>query len=421
MKLGFKFFTSTCLAPALASLLLGVPLLNEPVSAERFTRAALKLEPPSQSFAKKRRERLDPVEYSVNGDGMLSVSTTPKSSSVYNGQIAGRTRDNRILTFTLQPKLQKYAETLISEASAPHAAIVAMEPFTGKILAIAGRSSSLDNAALHSGYRAASLFKIITSAAALERSQLEPNSPIRYRGGTYTLNKWNFKPSSQRDNRVMSFQTALAKSCNPAFARIALGYLDHETVEHYLDRFHFNDEIPFELPTEPSAAHVPDGEYDFARTAAGFGEVYISPIHAATLMSSVANGGMLPQPTIVDRILNNRGTEVSHMDSEVIARVLQPSTAFTLMNMMEATTTEGTSRREFFVGKKPRLPNVRVAGKTGTLRGKVPAGINNWFIGAAPIEDPSLVVAVVVVDPNRVTTKASRLARKLIEHQFKSS
>jgi peptidoglycan glycosyltransferase len=78
--------------------------------------------------------------------------------------------------------------------------------------------------------------------------------------------------------------------------------------------------------------------------------------------------------------------------------------------MMTATTTIGTSRKEF-LGKVPW----EVAGKTGTLKGDNPKGLNNWFIGAAPLENPRIAVAVIVINPSQVSSKASHIGRLILE------
>ena len=143
----------------------------------------------------------------------------------------------------------------------------------------------------------------------------------------------------------------------------------------------------------------------------------VSPIHAAAFMSGIANGGMLPRPQIVDTVVSPDGSVIHKQKSEVLQRIVQESTATSLMEMMRNTTTIGTSRREFMRGSTPTLGNIDVAGKTGTLTGHNPQGLNNWFIGAAPISNPQIAVAVITVDPQR-SSKASHLGRLVIQRFF---
>jgi cell division protein FtsI/penicillin-binding protein 2 len=134
-------------------------------------------------------------------------------------------------------------------------------------------------------------------------------------------------------------------------------------------------------------------------------------------MSGIANGGMLPRPQIVDTVVSPDGTVIHKQKSEVLQRIVEESTAESLMEMMRNTTTIGTSRREFMRGSTPTLGPIDVAGKTGTLTGDNPQGLNNWFIGAAPITNPQLAVAVITVDP-RQSSKASHLARLVFQRYF---
>jgi cell division protein FtsI/penicillin-binding protein 2 len=134
-------------------------------------------------------------------------------------------------------------------------------------------------------------------------------------------------------------------------------------------------------------------------------------------MSGIANGGMLPRPQIVDTIVSPDGTVIHKQKSEVLQRIVEESTAQSLMEMMRNTTTIGTSRREFMRGSTPTLGQIDVAGKTGPLSGDNPQGLNNWFIGAAPISNPQIAVAVITVDP-RQSSKASHLARLVFQRHF---
>jgi cell division protein FtsI/penicillin-binding protein 2 len=293
-----------------------------------------------------------------------------------------------------------------------------MNPRTGAILAIAGKSASIPDIEYHADFPAASLFKVVTAAAAVEQAGIQPNSIIPFRGGTYTLNEWNYLPDPKRDRNVMSVAEALGRSCNPVFGHLGLRYLNGNILHKYARLFGFNRSLQFEAPLTTSSADIPTQDlYELSRTAAGFGSVRISPIHAAAMMAGVANGGLLPRPHIVSKIVSRDGEILSQSKPDVLNRVIQPSTAASLMEMMRYTTTIGTSRREFMRGSRPTLGNIEVAGKTGTLRGSNPVGLNNWFIGSAPLNNPELSLAVITVDAP-YSGKASRLGRKVFEKFF---
>lgn len=350
--------------------------------------------------------------YPTSNENYL-LSTIPGTWKEIAGGAFSRAYSGEILKLTYHPELQIFIENLIGNARASHVAAIAMDPLTGKVLAQASHSSYLGDALLHTGYPAASLFKVITSAAALEHSELEPNSEIYFRGGTYTLNRSNYDPHPIRDNRKLTFTGALAKSCNPVFSRIALNYLNAPILEHYVDKFKFNEPLPFDVALDASAAVIPEPDYELGRTAAGFGEITISPIHAVTFMSAVANKGRIPRPFFLEKLYSARGESLYTAEPGIIERGILPGTADTLFEMMEETVLSGTSKTAFMHRNQKIIPDVRLAGKTGTLTGTDPEGLTRWFVGAGPIDAPAIAVAIVVVNPGLRSSHPSALARQI--------
>lgn len=362
--------------------------------------------------------QLSRISISSSTSGGIKLSERPSLDTRLGDRYANLTHNNNYVFYTIDPDLQEYVTRLVGQAQASHVAVVAMNPRTGAILAIAGKSRSIPEIEYHAGFPAASLFKVVTAAAAVEQAGIKPESVISFRGGTYTLNEWNYLPDARRDRQSMTVAEALGRSCNPVFGHLGSRYLNGSILQKYARLFGFNRSLDFEAPLPSSRASIPtESLFELSRTAAGFGEVRISPLHAAALVAGVANGGLMPRPQIVDKIVAPDGSVMHRSTPETLQRIVQPGTAALLMEMMEHTTTEGTSRREFMRGTRPTLGNLRVAGKTGTLKGTDPVGLNNWFIGAAPIENPELAVAVITVDP-RYSSKASHLGRLVIQEHF---
>jgi len=352
-------------------------------------------------------------------ENSVSLLNIPRLDTLLLNRVAAITPKNEYIFFTLDPKLQALTERLIKESSSPHVAVVVMNPVTGKILALADKSPTIRNLALHADFPAASLFKVITAAAAVEQASISPYTNVAFRGGTYTLNQFNYLPNKSKDRRVMSVAEALGRSCNPVFGRIALRYLSPAVIRTYAEHFGFNEAIPFELPLALSQASIPQDDYQLSRTAAGFGAVFLSPVHAAAFMSGIANKGILPKPYLVDRIVSAKGEILYKGQPESLRRLVKPETAAKLLQMMEYTTTIGTSKREFILKNRPVMGNIEVAAKTGTLSGDNPEGINNWFIAAAPMNNPEIAVAVVVVHPGGISSRASHIGRKILQAYFK--
>lgn len=368
--------------------------------------------PPAKVFPAS-SNHLEPVRAKISTAG-VTFDSFPHFSAVYQGKVTGLTRQEDFIFYSIDPTLQKKVVSLVTKAIAPHIAIVAMEPKSGRVLAMSGKSISLDNILTHAGFPAASLFKIVTAAAAVENGKIQPQTIIPYRGGTYLLNKSNVLPDPKKDKMKMTVAEAIGKSCNPVFARIALNHLSSGSLQQYAKRFGFNSALQFETALPVSSAYIPSDPYGLGRTAAGFGDVYISPVHAAALISGIANGGVLPKASLVDSVLSPNGHTIFTNKPAGIQRMLNQNTAKEVLEMMESTTLTGTSRRAFTTGAKRRLP-FRVSGKTGTLSGSNPKGLNNWFIGAAPIENPKIAVAVIVVSPQTADSRASQIAYEVFK------
>lgn len=384
----------------------------------------LNAEDPIPESASLKKERISGQVYPVPAlesvltlraaDGSYRLNSYPTYQNSFLGHRAAKTQSGDFLFFTLDEKLQSYAEQLVKENRAPHVAIVAMEPSSGRVLAIAQKSTSIPNLYLHAGFPAASLFKVVTTAAAIDSGRLSPFSKVSFRGGTYELSQWNYLPNPKTDKRSMSLGEALGKSCNPVFGRVALMSLSATLLDKYARSFGFSSKLPFDLECPVSRMEIPSSGYELSRTAAGFGEVHLSPLHAASLMSGLANRGVAMRPTLIDRIIGPSGEIKYRSQPSNWQRLVPADTANRLMDLMINTTTIGTSRKEFFPKRQAVLGGVKVAGKTGTLKGDNPKGLNNWFIGA-PVDNPKIAVAAIVVDPSGISTKASRIGRLMIQ------
>jgi peptidoglycan glycosyltransferase len=349
---------------------------------------------------------LDHVGPFNNREGDAYYEVGPKGDKMY---------------LTISPKLQEHAVELLKSSRVPLGAIVAIEPSSGKIRALAGYSQNRpkEGQALvaMNTFPAASLFKVITAAAAVETSGLSSQSVIKYRGGTYSLGKHNYLPSTKADKNAMTLSTALAKSCNPAFARVALNNLSVDILTQYANNFGFSKRLALDFPLAPSTLDMSKDDYTFARTAAGFGDAFVSPIHAAVIAAAVGNKGLMMRPYIVDSIADRSGLVKVRNSSQVLEQVILESTAQEVLSMMEATVSEGTGRKQFR-SASPQLKRISVASKTGTLSGKNPKGVYHWFIAVAPVENPSLAIATLVIDDGTARINGVGLGKKFYEKYF---
>jgi cell division protein FtsI/penicillin-binding protein 2 len=294
-----------------------------------------------------------------------------------------------------------------------------MEPQTGKVLAYVSHSSAEPSVRDHvrdASPPAASLFKLVTSAALLEHG-VGPDTSTCYHGGASKLTMAELVDNPKLDTACLSFSQALGWSVNAVFGKLALKRLDPKTLAHYAGAFGFGETLPFDLPTQPSSIEIPGGDVEFARTAAGFWHMRLSPLHAAMMASTIANQGRMMRPQIVERVLDAKGKVLLKSEPVLHRSVIERRTADQIARMMRGTVTSGTARKFFFDEKgNPFLPGVEVAAKTGTLSKERPYRGYTWWVGFAPANAPKIAVAALVVNSPKWRIKAGYVGREALRH-----
>jgi cell division protein FtsI/penicillin-binding protein 2 len=303
------------------------------------------------------------------------------------------------IALTIVPGLQESLSRTLTEYQTPWAAVVVLEPSTGRVLAMVEHSEAtpgLRGLPVKAVFPAASIFKLVTASALLEQG-VTPADESCYHGGKRSVSE-SLLTDTSRDRQCVSLSEALGRSANVVFAKLTHRYLDPDKLRAAAELFRFNRPIPFAIPTDPSLAAVPDDPLELARTGAGFGDVFLSPLHGALIASVAANHGLWRAPILLERDL------ASAPDPE---RILSEERAAALTGMMEETVTHGTARRFF------RLRELRGAvGKTGSLADRNPFRDYSWFVGFAPKDAPRIAVAAVVVNEPRWRIRAPWLARE---------
>jgi penicillin-binding protein A len=319
---------------------------------------------------------------------------------------------------SLSPRLQQGLEKLLAGYRLPTAAVVLMEPRSGRVVAMAEhveRGPRSGRVALQAIAPAASIFKVVTSAALLDRG-VGPDSEVCFHGGHHRIQRAQLADNPRRDRRCLTLTAALGKSANVVFAKLAGRDLTADLLRTEASRFLFNEPLPFDWPVDPSPARITGDPFELATTAAGFGAVRLSPLHGAVIASLVANGGTFIPPRVIESVVG-APTPAPHEGRPV----LRPEVASALARMMETTFTEGTARKAFRRDRRLRgspLREVSVAGKTGSLSEKEPFRDYTWFVGFAPVEDPQIAVAAVVVNDRLWRVKASFVAHEALKAWF---
>lgn len=329
--------------------------------------------------------------------------------------------------FTLDKDLQKKIESLYDRYDPAFAAFVAMDPDTGKILALVDHSQDghEGNLALKSSYPAASVFKVVTSAAALGEGKIRPNSRFPVNGRFSTLYKSNLRDTVNRWTRYITIEEAFAKSVNTVFGKIAMTRVGPQTMQKYANGFGFNQHLDFDMPIDMGAAIIPVGdEFGLAESGSGYTRRQtLNPIQGAMIAAGVINGGRIPAPLLVESVKRSDGTSAYQAEANPdLFKPIDKETAKSLSLIMEHTITQGTARKEFRdYNHHPVLSNLFIGAKTGSLSGLNPAGRYDWFVGFAQSSaNPKrkIVFASMIVNRKYWRVKSSHIAREAIIEYF---
>jgi cell division protein FtsI/penicillin-binding protein 2 len=327
------------------------------------------------------------------------------------------------IIFTIDPLLQKRVQEVLQSNNVPYGVFVAIEPKSGRILSMTGYSSidpTWGNSPYFNLYPMASLFKIITTAAALELKKVEPETPFAFRGSSYSENPKYWGVSPGQSSQSMPLSLALGRSINPVFGRLASDYVGVDSIMTYAQRFGFNQILFPGTPITPSRAAVPRDDSQLRLMGAGLGrEVKISPLHAAVIMAAIANQGKMMIPLLTQEI-RDKGNTIQYMNqSRSIRTLVTKETADQLSTMLLTTVTKGTSRKAFHDRRgRPLLASINVAAKTGSINGTDPAGHYSWFAAYAPVEDPQIALVALIINQDKWKIKASYLGEQALEQFF---
>jgi peptidoglycan glycosyltransferase len=309
-------------------------------------------------------------------------------------------------------------------------AVVALNPFTGEILAMVSVPSYDPNLlASHDAdevtdnydqlrknpesplldrstqqlYPPGSLFKVVVSAAALESGKYEPDSPpipapavLDLPDTSAVIRNYDLAPCF---GGRATLEQALAISCNTAFANVGMD-LGDDALRKQAEAFGFNDSLDIPLPVVPSVYPQDLDEPQTAQSAIGQFDVQASVMQMAMVGAGVANDGVVMKPYLVAEEQAPDLSSLSVTEPEQLSRAVSPSVSQQLTDMMVGVVTNGT-------GGNAAISGVTVAGKTGTAEDGTKRPPHVWFMSFAPAEDPQVAVAVIVENGGRLGNDAS--------------
>jgi peptidoglycan glycosyltransferase len=357
-------------------------------------------------------------------------------------QIGDRLLGSTIHGSDVYTSLNLRAQRIATQALGPNiGAAVALEPSTGRVLTLVTKptynpndieshyervravKTSLVDRATQGLYPPGSAFKVVTAAAALDTGRFTPSSGFTDPGycieyGQRVNNFTNRDQSGPEAFGHLTLATGFQNSVNSVFCNIGKA-LGMRTLMNYARRFGFDNTPAIDLPTNALAISglykgsrlLSPGEDrlgDPGRTAFGQDKLLVTPLQMAMVAATVAAGGKLMRPHLVDRVRRSNG-EIVRIRPQMLGQAIKATTAMELTQMMESVVTGGT-------GTMAAIPGVRVAGKTGTAENGTGRPNTTWFIAFAPADAPRVAVAVVLQNQSGTGgTTAAPIARQIMQ------
>jgi cell division protein FtsI (penicillin-binding protein 3) len=331
-------------------------------------------------------------------------------------QVQGATRGHD-LYLTLDKNLQYIAERELSdglrEAEARAGTVIMLEPSTGKILAMASfpeynpnafsryKPSQWRNRAVCDTFEPGSTFKVFLVAAAFNEALITPNQKINCENGSYRVGGKEIH--DHKKYQMLTPSEIIKYSSNIGSAKIGK-MLERKTFHRYIEDFGFGQQTGIDLPGEIGGlVRPPEKWFEVDLAAISFGQgISVTPIQLAVATAAIANGGYLMEPYLVERVVDSLGQVTVQNAPHMIRKVISTDVARLVARMMEMTTEEGGT------ATNARVPGFRVAGKTGTAQkvDPVTGGYSSdkrvaSFVGFLPVENPRLVMLVVIDEPKK--------------------
>ena len=339
----------------------------------------------------------------------------------------------------IQSVVEEYLGKAVESGKCEYASGIIMEPSTGNILAMASyptynlnepftpntkeaiekwekmtsneRTNFLykmwRNKNVSDLYEPGSTFKTLVSAIALEENITENQVSQDFYCNAYEnvsgtkIRCWSTKP-----HKYQTLTEALSNSCNPAFMQLG-NRIGVDTFYKYFEAFGLFNKTGISLPGEErSIFHSVNDVGPTELATMSFGQRFnITPLQLITAVSSLANGGVLVQPQIVSKIVNNDTGSITTTQTNEIRQVVSKETADSVIDMMEYVVSNGT-------GKKGAVKGYTIAGKTGTSEAAVGSDNGNTlsYLAIAPSENPALVALVVLYNTPSSNSLGSTIA-----------
>ena len=315
--------------------------------------------------------------------------------------------DGYDLYLTIDEVIQYIAERELEQGMKEYdisgGTMIVMDPREGNILALANRpdydpnnfaeftQQNWRNRAISDSFEPGSTFKIMTTAAALEEGVVTEHDMFHCSGqirvSGETISCWN-----SGGHGSQTFAEVIENSCNPGFVQVGMR-LGAETMYDYIDAFNFGQKTGIRLPGEAEGL-ITDvenvGPVELATTSFGHG-LTVTPIQLISAVAAIANQGEYVRPRLVEEIRTAEGELVEEVENEPLKQVVSKETAQKTMTLLENVVKEGT-------GSNAAIEGYQIGGKTGTAKHYGQEVYDTSFIGVLPVDDPQLIILVVLYD-----------------------
>ena len=348
----------------------------------------------------------------ISGEpGKLFLETDSRGRAYESFEAQSKPGQNVILTIDqmVQFRAEQALTAAVEQSRAKSGTAIVLDPRTGEILALANaptfdpnspgaaKSETRINQALEYDYEPGSTFKIVAYSAAIEKGLVKPDDKIDCQMGSITVAKRVIH--DHHPFGVLTVAEALAKSSNVGAIKLALKVGDSSMYD-FIKLYGFGARTGVELPGETAGLVRPLSRWQQSSigSIAMGQEIAVTPLQVAAAFATVANGGVRVAPHLVREIRAANGATVYRPNPEQ-RRVISTDTASALKGMLEGVTLNGTAR-------KAQLDGYTAAGKTGTAqkidprtRGYSATKYVASFVGFAPVQNPEVVIIVVIDEP----------------------
>lgn len=342
-------------------------------------------------------------------------------------QMRGQKNMGDTVISTLDTRLQSAAYYALGDR---RGAVFVMEPSTGKILAMVSKpdfdpnsiewdwdylvndasNSSLLNRATNGQYPPGSTYKIVT-ALDYFRKKGTLEKYLYTCQGTITKQEHTISCYNGSVHGEENLYEAFASSCNCAFAEIGVELGGGSLLKTSEDLL-FNKDLPLESYHKSTFSLDKNSGVPLTmQTSIGQGNTLVSPAHMAMITSAIANGGVLMKPYLIDRVVNNEGNAVSSTEPAVYKRLMSDNEANLLGKMMKGVVDFGT-------GSSLSGRGYTAAGKTGSAEFDEYGSSHSWFVGYSNIEDPDIVVSIIVENGGTGSQAAVPIAGQIFDAYY---